>query len=192
MKASEWKSRKAPFNLWHTYFPIAGALIFLFWVKAIDWRAGYFWLFFLLLTVGPWVLYFLGIRPLYEFLNEPDSKMTPTKFIWPMLTAILFLQAGFALIYLVPDERTSTFLVRVSAGLGIEERVRNFLDAFYFSGVTLFTVGYGDIIPKGGFRFIAMAEFYIGMLVIITIFSFGLAIFANRIHEESKVPRRER
>ncbi|GEM_PF-6595100 len=150
-------------------------LILALFFRAIDWRTKYF----------------LGFKPLYQLLNEKDAEVTPTKFILPMFGVIVLIQAAFALIYLIPDERTSTYLVHVNAAMGTEQKVISFLDALYFSGVTLFTVGYGDILPKGGFRFIAMAEFYAGTLVVFALFAFGVGIFANHVHHESRVQRKD-
>ena len=57
---------------------------------------------------------------------------------------------------------------------------RHFWDAFYFSGVTLFTVGYGDIVPIGDFRFVSVVQIYLGHLLIFTAVAWGLGHFASQ------------
>ena len=47
-------------------------------------------------------------------------------------------------------------------------------------GFTLLTVGYGDIVPKGDFRFTAVAEVYGGTLFIFSFFAFGLSVLSDR------------
>ena len=43
----------------------------------------------------------------------------------------------------------------------------SFLDAFYFSGVTLATLGYGDILPSHPLsRLLALYEVFLGILII--------------------------
>jgi len=41
------------------------------------------------------------------------------------------------------------------------------LDAIYFSGATVFTVGYGDIVPLGGTRLLALLEVSVGVLILV-------------------------
>ena len=43
----------------------------------------------------------------------------------------------------------------------------SFFDAFYFSGITLATLGYGDIVPIHGLsRFLALCEVFTGILIV--------------------------
>ena len=55
---------------------------------------------------------------------------------------ILFLIAGFALLY-IPHFNTEFKFAAPDAA-------QNWLEAVYFSGITLFTVGFGDIVPVSG------------------------------------------
>ncbi len=55
----------------------------------------------------------------------------------------------------------------------------NSLDALYFSGATIFTIGYGDIAPLGGTRLLAILEVLIGLLV--------LAILVSRMLGSARV-----
>jgi len=71
---------------------------------------------------------------------------------------VVFLLVGFALIY----------LPRMETAFKIEEVQSNsVLQAFYFSGITLLTIGYGDILPVTGFtKAVAVFEGACGIAVI--------------------------
>jgi len=81
--------------------------------------------------------------------------------LMPLLIATLvsMLITGFALIYL-PRMETDFNVGEQARGSGI-------LQAFYFSGVTLLTIGYGDIVPvSGAMRIAALIEAASGLAVI--------------------------
>ena len=71
---------------------------------------------------------------------------------------------GFGLIYILLDMNGHTVLIDETNYLEID-----FLDrletGFYFSAVTLFSVGYGDISPVGIGRIIAVLEALIGYVI---------------------------
>jgi hypothetical protein len=76
-----------------------------------------------------------------------------------LLTWMLGLLAGFALVYAPVMGRPGAFV----SGLG---RLA-WPDAFYYSGVCLVTVGFGDIAPRWGWlRALAVAEGLGGLLVV--------------------------
>ena len=102
-----------------------------------------------------------------------DEKITPSKFLFRVMLLVVGMQAAFACIYYFAADATNCLL---KDGKPISE----FADAMYFSGVTLLTVGYGDIVPVGDFRFTAVAEVYGGTLFIFAFFTWGLSIIANR------------
>ena len=117
-----------------------------------------------------------GIVTLFEILilsTLEHERMTPTQFLFRTMLVVIGLQTAFACIYHFASNGTS-YLARG------EVRVTDFVDALYFSGVTLLTVGYGDIVPKGDFRFTAVAEVYGGTLFIFSFFAFGLSVLSDR------------
>lgn len=67
----------------------------------------------------------------------------------------------FGFIYQLP------FLLFNAPGVDNESVVRNltFSEAFYYSGITFTTVGYGDISPTGVARFVAITEGVVGILL---------------------------
>jgi hypothetical protein len=92
--------------------------------------------------------------------------------LMPFLIAILIflLMTGFALIYL-PRMETG---FRINA----EAQGNPILQAFYFSGVTLFTIGYGDILPVTGVtRIVALIEGGCGIAVISLSITYLLTVY---------------
>jgi potassium channel LctB len=116
------------------------------------------------------------IVTLFEILilsTLEHERMTPTQFLFRTMLVVILMQMAFACIYHFAGDE-ATYLSKGGA------RVTDFVDALYFSGVTLMTVGYGDIVPVGGFRFTAVAEVYGGMLFIFAFFSWGLGVMSDR------------
>ncbi len=99
--------------------------------------------------------------------------MTPTRFLFRTMLMVVIMQAAFAGIYYFGAD-AATYLAKDG------QRVTDFVDCLYFSGVTLMTVGYGDIVPVGDFRFTAVAEVYGGTLFVFAFFSWGLSTIRPR------------
>lgn len=102
-----------------------------------------------------------------------QSLLTPkrTKGRWVSLDNFFYLIClyatiliAFGLIYIILDLNGHVVLIDETSYGGI-----NFLDrlasGFYFSAVTLFSLGYGDVIPVGLGRMIAMVEALIGYVI---------------------------
>lgn len=71
---------------------------------------------------------------------------------------------GFGLIYILLDTRG--FSIFMDGTVGLEGNFLSRLETgFYFSAVTLFSVGYGDIAPIGFGRLIAVLEALIGYTI---------------------------
>ena len=147
---------------WQVY--LTGTVLFLLapFLGFSDWSAA-FW-FTLLTAMG--VVICLDIL-VHDALNKTAA---PSHFLLLMLGLVMSAHTLFALIY----HCAATNLSYLKGGTS------SFWDAFYFSGVTLFTVGYGDIVPVGTFRFTATVQIYLGHLLIFTVVAWGLAHFAAR------------
>jgi hypothetical protein len=97
----------------------------------------------------------LGRRRRHKLLNAVGPALMPLLIV----TYIVLLTLAFALIYVshVPDNFTITGPKTDAA----------WLNALYFSGCTLTTLGYGDIVPStGGLRFVALIEAASGFALI--------------------------
>lgn len=111
---------------------------------------------------------------------EKEEPLDPSQFLFRMMFIVVIMQAAFACIYHFTATSTDYLLYTANG-----TRVADFVDALYFSGITLMTVGYGDIVPRGDFRFTAVAEVYGGTLFIFAFFTCGLSIVVTR-HQERR------
>jgi hypothetical protein len=98
----------------------------------------------------------------------------------PILVAILIVMliTGFALIYLprMPDQ----FLIAAAP------RGPLWIEAFYFSSITLATVGYGDITPvTTGMRLVAMFEGALGFTLIPLALTYMLSVYGALSHKRT-------
>lgn len=71
---------------------------------------------------------------------------------------------GFGVVY-IALELSGIPVLKESDSLHTDTFLHLIEDVLYFSGVTLLTVGYGDIIPQGIGRWIAMIQALIGYLL---------------------------
>ena len=94
-----------------------------------------------------------------KMVSEKDLQVRVfALFMGAATVSVAFL---FALVY--------TFATIESAGLMLasdKSWITDFMDCFYFSIVTLFTVGYGDIVPVGVFRYFVIVEIFMGLVYI--------------------------
>ncbi|RWZ51317.1 two pore domain potassium channel family protein [Halobacillus fulvus] len=101
-----------------------------------------------------------GLRQIFVSLESVHKIFSFHLFLSVLLLYTMIL-IGFAIIYLALVERgipvySETFHV------GHTDWMHEMARSLYFSGVTLFTVGYGDMVPAGIGRWIALAEAMIG------------------------------
>lgn len=108
----------------------------------------------------------LGRRRRHRLLNAVGPALMPLLIV----TYIVLLTLAFALLY-VPH---------VPANFVIADGARGepgWLNAVYFSGITLTTLGYGDIVPRtAGLRFVALAEAASGFALISLAITYLLAV----------------
>jgi hypothetical protein len=108
----------------------------------------------------------------HKFLNLVGPLMLPSL----LLTYIVLLVFAFALIY-YPHLPTGFTAAREAAGAGFD-------DALYFSGLSLTTVGYGDIVPRtGAMRFVAVFESAVGIISITLAITYLLTVYGALEHK---------
>lgn len=69
---------------------------------------------------------------------------------------------GFAVLYYLLS--SNEVILRISDKTG-DQAPEDFLTFLYFSGVTMLSVGYGDLIPVGSARFFALIQASLGLLL---------------------------
>ncbi|QHJ72366.1 two pore domain potassium channel family protein [Planococcus halotolerans] len=101
---------------------------------------------------------------LYYFFSSGKNKRS---YFQPSLFQKLFytlagITVGFGVLYYLLSFQGEVIRVGTEEG---EDGGDNFLDFLYFSGVTMLSVGYGDLVPVGGARFFALIQAGIGLLL---------------------------
>ncbi|CDO04474.1 ion channel [Oceanobacillus picturae] len=86
-----------------------------------------------------------------------------TELFYGLIIIYLMVMVGFGLIYFMLSFEE---IILVESGVPREVGpTGSFIHSMYFSGVTLLTIGYGDITPVGVGRFIAVIEALIGYIL---------------------------
>ncbi|TFJ91471.1 potassium channel family protein [Lentibacillus salicampi] len=91
-----------------------------------------------------------------------DSRFSAELF-YTLLMIYLVVIFGFGLIYFVLS--MNHVLLVENGELREVSVLGSFIHSFYFSGVTLLTIGYGDIIPLGIGRLLALIQALIGYVL---------------------------
>lgn len=91
--------------------------------------------------------------------DEKESKFS-VEIFYTLLIVYLIIIMGFGMIYFILSIQ-GTVLVEYGEHKPVGV-LGSFIHSFYFSGVTLLTIGYGDIIPIGIGRILAIIEALIG------------------------------
>lgn len=101
-------------------------------------------------------LYYFFLRRKYEksYFQSPLFQK--------LFFAMLGITIGFAILYYLLSMDGE--VIRISNEEG-KEGGENFWDYLYFSGVTILSVGYGDLVPVGEARFFALIQSGIGFLL---------------------------
>lgn len=105
----------------------------------------------------------MSLRTLFLPHRIKGKKVSFENFVY--LTSIyVTVMIGFGLIYILLELKG--YPVFIDETMGMEDSLVNRLETgFYFSAVTLFSVGYGDIAPIGIGRIIAVVEALIGYTI---------------------------
>lgn len=114
---------------------------------------------------------FVIVKSLVDFINggkvQFKMKLKESRFSTEIFYALLIIYSiviiGFGLIYFILSFQG---LILVEHGeLQQVNVIGSLIHSFYFSGVTLLTIGYGDINPVGIGRFIALIEALLGYIL---------------------------
>jgi len=114
---------------------------------------------------------FVIVKSLIDFISGGNiyfrMKLKESRFSTEIFYALLVIYSiviiGFALIYFILSFQG---MVLVEHGeLNQVSIIGSLIHSLYFSGVTLLTIGYGDIIPVGIGRFIALIEALLGYIL---------------------------
>ncbi|MFC4024385.1 ion channel [Oceanobacillus longus] len=106
---------------------------------------------------------FIAINLYYFFANKTYRKSYFSTALFLKLFFVLCgVLVGFALLYYLLSLED---VILVESLTNREPVEPTFLNLLYFSGETLFSVGYGDMLPVGSVRFFAIIESAIGVLL---------------------------
>ncbi|HLQ72155.1 MAG TPA: ion channel, partial [Bacillota bacterium] len=115
------------------------------------------------------IISFVLIMSFIHFVHEKNgnSRLKERRFSVEIFYALLIIYCiviiGFGLIYFIISLRTKALIE-----YGQVDPVNilgSLIHSLYFSGVTLLTIGYGDITPVGISRLIAVVEALIGYIL---------------------------
>lgn len=102
---------------------------------------------------------FMSIRAIF-IEEKSDKKLSMENLIW-IANIYATILIGFAMIYLLFE--LNDYAVILDDGLRVTADFFQQLEtSFYFSAMTMFSVGYGDVSPVGIGRIIAAIEAFIG------------------------------
>ncbi len=118
------------------------------------------------------IIFYIVIKSLSECIqgkegHGDDFPVTEKRFslevFYMLLVTYSIVIVGFGLIYFILSFEGMILI----EGDGIQPAgiVDSFMHSFYFSGVTLLTIGYGDITPVGIGRWVAIFEALIGYVL---------------------------
>jgi potassium channel LctB len=108
-------------------------------------------------------LVFIGANLYYFFANKSYKKSRFSSVLFlKLFFVILGLTIGFAVIFYALSLDDVVLRIGTLDGKPADQSFWNLL---YFSGVTILSVGYGDLIPVGPLRFFALLEAATGVLL---------------------------
>lgn len=102
----------------------------------------------------------MSIRAIFTPIEAGLHKISFSHFLW-LVCLYGTICIGFALLYLLFEMRE----INVILDHGIQmsgDFLRKLETSFYFSAMTMFSVGYGELIPIGAGRFIATIQAFVG------------------------------
>jgi potassium channel LctB len=127
------------------------------------------------MKIVPWLLIggvcFVMIKGLHQFiLGEKKflgigmrEKRFSTEIFYALILTYTIVILGFGLIYFILS--FEGILLVEGGELRQVSPIGSMIHSFYFSGVTMLTIGYGDITPIGIGRLLALIEALIGYIL---------------------------
>lgn len=101
-----------------------------------------------------------SIGILYYYFNLFKTKdLHEAEYIISIIFVFFLTITMFAVIYFEPIENSGSYFMEFGKPYNI-----TFPDALYFSTTTITTLGYGDIVPVGIFRFFVIIEVLMGLI----------------------------
>ncbi|PYZ97781.1 metal transporter [Alteribacter lacisalsi] len=132
------------------------------------------------LLIGMTVI-FVIVNLYYFFSNRSYRHTWISSALFFKLTLILIsLTFSFAAIYYLMSLEQVVLRINDPTGEPVEG---TFMEYLYYSGVTLLSIGYGDMVPVGPARFISVVQAGLGVLLPAAYF---LKAFGNTSSKESK------
>lgn len=114
----------------------------------------------ILLTIA---LLFVGLN-VFTFFQRKTYRQTgfDSRLFSHLFISLLGVMVGFTLIYYALSRDGVILVTSLETMTAVEPSWRNL---FYFSGVTLLSIGFGDLLPIGPARLFALLEAIIGLLL---------------------------
>ncbi|KGI86657.1 metal transporter [Exiguobacterium mexicanum] len=114
----------------------------------------------ILLTIA---LLFVGLN-VFTFFRRQTYRQTgfDMRLFSHLFVSLLGVMIGFALIYYALSRDGVILVTSLETMNAVDPNWRNLL---YFSGVTLLSIGFGDLLPIGPARLFALLEAAIGILL---------------------------
>ncbi|MBU9710196.1 potassium channel family protein [Evansella tamaricis] len=97
--------------------------------------------------------------------QPPEGRRISTRNFLILIIVYATVMSGFGVIYMGLELLGYSVLLEGDTLLVFESLGHLIEDVMYFSAVTMLTVGYGDIIPQGIGRWVAMVQALIGYLL---------------------------
>ncbi|WP_335872506.1 potassium channel family protein [Bacillus sp. 2205SS5-2] len=109
------------------------------------------------------ILMFASLRTLFTPTETRAHHISLHHFLFLAIVYVIFM-LGFALLYLIVEMKGISILLENGHNLK-GDYSHQFFTSLYFSGVTLFSLGYGDVSPIGIGRAIALVESLLGYII---------------------------
>ncbi|ADC49545.1 Ion transport 2 domain protein [Alkalihalophilus pseudofirmus OF4] len=129
-----------------------------------------------MLLIAITILFLIG--NLYYFFTSKSYKQSyfcPTLF-YKLFFVLVGITFGFAFLYYFLSFHEPVLLINDPTG---EIAEQTFLDFLYFSGVTMLSIGYGDLVPVGSARFFSIIQASLGLLLPAAYFMKGFSVAAQ-------------